>query len=115
MIMSFDKVCYEGDDIPFQQVAQQCSCAEATCSHALLVENNLQEEDSCLDSATPDNQLCTLFIMSTSGKTRKNPCESGTVHNQKLENSQGKFLIHKVLDTWDSYDADIYCPILCGS
>lgn len=104
--MSLDKVTYEGEGIPLQQVEPQGTSLEAADTHALLVENDLEDVSS--DSASP-SPSCTLFVMSTLGKIKKNcllatrvPCESG------LKSTQGKFLIQEVLDEWDAFDADLH-------
>ena len=110
--MSLDKVTYEGEGIPLQQVEPQGTSLEAADTHALLVENDLEDVSS--DSASP-SPSCTLFVMSVSGRIKKNcllatrvPCESGFVHNKELKTTQGKFLIQEVLDEWEGFDADIH-------
>ena len=112
--MSLDKVTYEGEGILLQQVEPQGTSVEAADTHALLIENNL--EDFSSDCASPiKSPSCTLLVMSVSGKIKKNcllatkvPCESGFVHNKELKTTQGKFLIQEVLDEWEGFDADIH-------
>ena len=63
--MSLDKVTYEGEGIPLQQVEPQGTSVEAADTHALLIENNLEDVSS--DCASPiKSPSCILFVMSVS-------------------------------------------------
>ena len=69
--MSLDKVTYEGEGFPLQQVEPQGTSVEAADTHALLIENNLEDVSS--DCASPiKSPSCTLFVIGVSGKIKKN-------------------------------------------
>ena len=64
-----------------------------------------------------------LFIFVVSNAVRKDCLlatqvpHSGVVHNKEVGCDQGKFLITEVLDVWEGYGSDVYCPgsyIWCG-
>ena len=53
------------------KVEPQGTSVEAADTHALLIENNLEDVSS--DRASPiKSPSCTLFVMSVSGKIKKN-------------------------------------------